>query len=178
MRWNLRKAFLFALILSLVVCGNALAWKVPKYDKIYPYLKDVAGWKAEKPVGQTMSLNGSTFSMAMREYTKGSKKATLIVGFGLFGPVAGYISQLGGLPTQFYQETDEVIVKTTTYRGFKAFVQIYKKEKKGFIGVVLSSASVPSQIAYVALNFENMSLSEAESFLNNFNLNGIKSLIH
>ncbi len=174
----LKRPLIIAVILTMLISAVALAWNAPKYDKIYPYLKNVPGWKAEKPVGQTMSLNGHTFSMVMKRYKKGTKEATVVVGFGLFGPPAAYISQLGGLPSKFYQETDEVIIKTTTYRGYRTFVQIFKKENRGFIGVVLSGGSDPSQIAYVALNFENMSLGEAKAFLNNFDLKGIRSLIH
>ncbi len=174
----LKRSLIIAVILTMLISVAAFAWNAPKYDKIYPYLKNVPGWKAEKPMGQTMSVNGNTFSMAMRNYRKGNKEATVIVGFGLFGPPAAYISQLGGLPSKFYQETDEVIIKTTTYRGYRAYIQIFKKENRGFIGVVLSGGSDPSQIAYVALNFENMSLGEAKAFLNNFDLNGIRSLIH
>ncbi len=162
-----RRTAVLALVLSLAT-SMAMAG-VSGYQDLAKFLPDLPGWTAEKPNGMTMDSPQGKMITATREYKLGDKTFSATIMVGSSATMAWAPFQTG-----MTMETPEVLMKATTYKGFKAGINYLKKEKSGGIVVQLS---VHNPTAAFVANFEGMDYQEAMKILDNFDLKGMASAI-
>jgi len=162
-----RRLAVTALALSLVA-GVALA-SVSSYQDLLKFFPNLPGWTAEKPEGMTMDSPQGKMITATREYKQGDKSFSATIMLGNSATMAWAPFQTG-----MTMETSEVLMKTTTYKGFKAGINYLKKDKSGGIVVQLSTQN---PTAAFVVNFESLSYEDALKLLDNFDLKGMASAI-
>jgi len=152
---------------ALVVAAT-LAFGTPafsaSYKSLYPCLKNLSGWKGDKPTGMQANMGGMNMITANRTYHRSGKKltATIILGQQALGimPVP---------PTQKEMTMDTPKGKIIVKKIKGAYVRIFyeKNRKQGMILVPLNSGKKKSPAVF-AFHFEGLSLEEGKTLAESF----------
>jgi len=113
-----------------------------------------------------MQSDYGSSSQAYKEYKKNNNKIALQI---MKGSMAYQVMSPFMMPVQV--ETDEMLMKITTCKGFKCAVTYDKKENNGII-IVLLDQKTPSVLT---LNYENMNADNAMELLKKVDLQKIKN---
>ncbi len=62
--------FMLTFLVALTILGN-------NYEKFFPLLKNISGWKSQKPIGSEMTIGEDFMMGASRKYSKGDKIITV-----------------------------------------------------------------------------------------------------
>ncbi len=149
---------------------TGVAWGgVSGYRGLVKFLTDLPGWAGEKPDGMTMDSPQGRMITATRNYKKGEKTFSLAILVGGSATMAMAPIQMG-----MSMETPEVLMKTISFKGFRAGVNYNKKEREGGIVVQLSTQNPP---AALVVNFHAMDYRDALDLLDHFDVKGMASAL-
>jgi len=151
------------LVLGVVMAAALLLFNATasaaKYEKLYEFLKDIKGWKAEKAQGMQMDMPEIKMIQATREYKKDKNDNTSTMG--------AYVQQ----PSMKYED-DETKVVMKEIDGFKTHVIFDKEDKSGTISVILDSNE--NGAAVFILSFEGINDEAALKIAMDFDWKGMK----
>ncbi len=142
---------------------------VAGHQDLLPFLKNVAGWKAQKPQGVTLDTPQGRMIQAGRHYTKGNKRfdASIVTGTQAMASWAPF--QMG-----VKMDTPDTYMESREIKGFKGGISYNKGDHDGGILVVLRESA---PYAVFVLSFQGMDYHEALGLLDNFDLKGMASAL-
>ena len=156
----------FVVIQSLLLSAST-AYSA-KYEKLYEFLKDIKGWKAEEAQGMQMDMPEMKMIQATREYRKDESRVQVMVLSGSTSTMGVYTQQ-----NAMKYEDEETKVTMKEIDGFRTHIIFDKEEKSGTITVILDSNKKKGTSVFV-LSFENIDDGEALKIAKQFDWKGMK----
>jgi len=159
------------LVLGVVMAAALLLFNATasaaKYEKLYEFLKDIKGWKAEKAQGMQMDMPEIKMIQATREYKKDKNELQAMIIVGNTSTMGAYVQQ----PSMKYED-DGTKVVMKEIDGFKTHVIFDKEDKSGTISVILDSNE--NGAAVFILSFEGINDEAALKIAMDFDWKGMK----
>jgi len=152
----------------LLMGGGALAG-VTGYQDLLPFLKNVAGWSAQKPQGVSLDTPQGRMIQAGRHYSKGDKSFDVSVVTGTQAMASWTSYQMG-----VKMDTPDTYMESREIKGFKGGINYNKGDYDGGILIVLKESA---SYAVFVLSFHGMDYHEALGFLDKFDLKGMASAL-
>lgn len=151
---------------AAVLPGLSLPARAQAFQRFFPFLPDLPGWKGNKPDGVALEAPGASVISATREYERGEARlnAQVIVGAAAMGALASIES---GVKV----ETREARMSTTVVDGFKLARTYTIADKSGAVLVALSNNGVFS------LNFSGIDDEEALTIAKRFNWKAMQAAL-
>lgn len=152
----------------LVLCGAGMAWGVENFQKIYPFLIDLAGWNGAAPEGSSFTATEGKTVQATRTYTKGDARMTVVamVGSGAHAYQSMY--------QELQMETEEASFTTTRERGCRVMDIWQKKDHTGTL-VVLRDKAEGSAVFF--LEYEGMDRKDVRPLFEAFDISALFTLL-
>jgi hypothetical protein len=157
---------LAAAVLSGLSLSAGLPARAQAFQRFFPFLPDLPGWKGNKPDGVALEAPGATVISATREYERGEARlnAQVIVG-------TAAMAALASIESGVKVETREARMTTTVVDGFKLARTYTIPDKSGAVLVALSNNGVFS------LNFNGIDDEEALTIAKRFNWKGMQGAV-
>ena len=134
------------------------------YESLYGCLKNLSGWKGDKPTGMQANMGGMNMITANRAYHRSGKKltATIILGQQALG-------MLPALSAQKERTMDTPKGKMIVKKIKGAYVRMFydKGQKQGMVLVPLNSGKKKAPAVF-AFHFEGLSLEEGQALAESF----------
>jgi hypothetical protein len=170
MRKGVKKyLYTFTLLLNLLFVIPACTQS--HYSSFYPYLRDISGWKAEKPTGASISTPIGKAIYASRTYTNGEKSITATIASG----TQAY-SMWAPFTMGVEIDTPENFLKIAKINGYSVGISYNKPEKNNGGVVVALKRETNEAIAVFALSFSNVNYEEALNLAEGFDWDSMSKL--
>ena len=127
------------------------------FQRLFPFLIDLPGWKGNKPDGLALEMPGNNMVTATRQYERGGSRLTAQV---LTGPSAE--GALAATKTAMKIETGDARLSTSTIGGFAVTRTFTVSSKTGVVLVALSPSALFS-LSFIKVN-DDEGLSLAQKF--------------
>ncbi len=161
-----RRAICLALIALAAACllPSTAARAQQGFQRFFPLLIDLQGWKGNKPDGMAMEVPGTSMVTAERGYERGGArlKAQILIGQAAQGALA---ATSAGVKI----ETADAHMSTSMMDGFQVTRTFTVSDKSGMILVALSANAIFS------VSFNGVAEDEALTLAKKFNWKGIQS---
>ncbi|WP_249152721.1 hypothetical protein [Bradyrhizobium liaoningense] len=127
------------------------------FQRLLPFLIDLAGWQGEKPDGMSMQMSDTNMTTATRDYERGEAKAHASI---IIGPAAA--GALAPIQSGMNMQTSEGRMVTSTVRGMNVLKAYNSKDKSGTLVVALDKN------AMFSLAYEGVAEEEALALADKF----------
>ena len=160
--------------LALAALALLAAWLLPlsatyaqqSFQRFFPLLVELQGWKGNKPDGVSMQIPGSSMVTATREYERGTARLNAQV---LMGPPAQ--GAVAAVDTGVKIETSDARMSTSTIDGLQVTRTFTISDKSGGILVALGPSAV------FMLSFEGIADDEALTLARKFDWKAIQAAL-
>ncbi len=163
----MRKKLLIFFILTFL--GTLTIFGV-SYEKFFPLLKDVSGWKAQKPDGTEINMGGNFMMSASRQYSKGDKSVTVSM---LVGSQVYPYKQMAELSKMSITTSDGEHVEVKSINSYRTLIE---KNQDGSTVVVFFNSDNMKNAGALLFSGDNVSLNDLLSFSKNFDWKKFESL--
>jgi hypothetical protein len=160
--------------LALAALALPAGWLLPfstsyaqqSFQRFFPLLVDLQGWKGNKPDGVSMQIPGSSMITATREYQRGTARLNAQV---LMGPPAQGAVAAGNSGVKV--ETSDARMSTSTIDGMQVTRTFTISDKSGALIVALGASAV------FMLSFEGVAEDEALTLARKFDWKAIQAAL-
>ncbi len=163
-----------AIRLALAAAALPAAWLLPSsaahaqqsFQRFFPLLVDLQGWKGNKPDGVSLETPGNSMVTATREYERGEARLDAQV---IIGPAAQGALAATGAGVKI--ETSDARMSTSIIDGLQVTTTFTISDKSGAILVALGTS------ALFTLSFNGVAEDEALTLARKFNWKAIQAAI-
>jgi hypothetical protein len=119
---------------AICLLRSAAVHAQPAFQRFFPFLVDLPGWKGDKPDGVSMEMPGNSMISATRKYERGgaSLDAQIVMGTAAKGALAATHSGM-------HIETSDMRMSTSTIDGLPVTRTYTISSKSGAVMVALSA---------------------------------------
>ena len=158
---------LIAAVLPVALVASQSATQAQQaFQRFFPMLIELSGWKGNKPDGVSMEIPGSQMISATREYQRGEARVNAQVLIG--APAQGAVAITG---SGVKMETSEARMSTSTIDGLPVTRTFTFADKSGAVIVVLGPNAV------FMLSFNGISDDEGLKLARQFNWKAIQAAV-
>jgi hypothetical protein len=131
-----RAGFAAAAVFAVVAIGHPAAW-AQQFQRFFPLLIELPGWKGAKPDGVAMQMPGASVVTATREYERGEARVNVQI---ISGPMAEGV--VAATNPAIKVETTDARMSTTSVDGMQVTRTYTISEKSGAVLVALGPKAV------------------------------------